>query len=138
MDVENENTSETASEDVSKMDKAKHMMNDTMDKTRKAVGDQLGQAKEKLSQVAEKVNDQIGDDVSERFSEAQARAKEAAREQYAVRSEQFKEGYSKVQDNMGHVSDDLGTFVKQNPGRAVLIAAAAGFLIGLLFRGRGE
>jgi ElaB/YqjD/DUF883 family membrane-anchored ribosome-binding protein len=35
------------------------------------------------------------------------------------------------------VSSDVNDFVQENPGRAVLLAAGVGFLIGLLVR-RGE
>ena len=136
-------------QDESVLGRAKSAVDGTVNRTR----EQLDQARDRIQDVADKVQD-VADKVSEkiteaqvneRFSEAQAearrraaRAKEVAREQYEARSEQFREGYSKVQDNMHHVSDDLGSFVRQNPGRAVLIAAGAGFLLGMLFRGRRE
>ena len=133
--------------DGSRFARAKGVMNEKLGKTREVVGDQLGQAKERFGELKEKVGEQLGDEVSERWHEAQAKARrqaekvkeqvrETAREQYSVRSEQLKDGYAKVQDNMSHYSNDLESFVRQNPGRAVLIAAAAGFLVGMLFRGR--
>lgn len=126
----------------STLDRAKEALSGTMDRTRGAVGE----ARERVQVVADKVNERLSEvDMNEKFQEVQetarrqaTRAKEVAQEQYAVRSEQFKDGYSKVQDNMHHVSNDLGSFVRQNPGRAVLFAAGAGFLLGLLFRGRRD
>ena len=70
----------------------------------------------------------------ERVKEQAARAGETARETYEARSEKFRQSYSKLQDNVDRYSDDLGSFVNENPGRAVLIAVIAGFLFGLLFR----
>jgi len=32
----------------------------------------------------------------------------------------------------------VSTYVRENPGKSVLIAAGVGFLIGLLFRGRSD
>ncbi len=126
----------------STLDRAKTALSGTMDRTREAVGE----ARERVQDVAGKVNERLSEvDMNEKFGEVQeaarrraSKAKEVAQEQYAVRSEQLKDGYSKVQDNMHTVSDDLGSFVRQNPGRAVLIAAGAGFLIGMLFRGRRD
>ncbi len=126
----------------STLDRAKNALSGTVDRTRGVVGE----ARERVQGVADKVNERLSEvDMNEKFQEVQeaarrraSQAKEVAQEQYAVRSEQLKDGYSKVQDNMHHVSDDLGSFVRQNPGRAVLLAAGAGFLIGLLFRGRRD
>ena len=36
------------------------------------------------------------------------------------------------------VSDQVSTYVRENPGKSVLIAAGVGFLLGLLFRGRSD
>ena len=61
---------------------------------------------------------------------------EAAREQYEVTSRQLRAGYTKVRDDVGTVVDDVTDYTRENPGRAILIAAAAGFIVGLLFRPR--
>ena len=42
----------------------------------------------------------------------------------------------RTQDQAREWSRDLDDFVQDNPGRALLIAAAVGFVIGLLFRRR--
>jgi ElaB/YqjD/DUF883 family membrane-anchored ribosome-binding protein len=40
---------------------------------------------------------------------------------------------------VGNLSDDVGDYVRDNPARAVLVAAGVGFLIGLLLgRRRGD
>lgn len=141
MTQENANT-----QNGSPIGRAKVAFDETVGKTREAVGEQFDHAKERLQGVAGKVNDRLSEipmnerlnDVQEKARQQTARAKEVAQEQYAVRSEQLKDGYAKARENMDHVSDDLGSFVRQNPGRAVLIAAGAGFLIGLLLRGRRD
>jgi ElaB/YqjD/DUF883 family membrane-anchored ribosome-binding protein len=39
------------------------------------------------------------------------------------------------QKDYGQVADDAKEYARQNPGQAILISAAAGFLLGLLLRG---
>jgi len=45
----------------------------------------------------------------------------------------------KIQDlrnvDYGQIANDAKDYARQNPGQALLIAAAAGFVIGLLVRG---
>ncbi|MEM1177456.1 MAG: hypothetical protein AAGM22_03870 [Acidobacteriota bacterium] len=60
-----------------------------------------------------------------------------ARRGVGERAAKFRDGYASVQENLAHASDDLGDYVRQNPGFAVLVAAGLGFLIGMILRGRG-
>lgn len=62
-------------------------------------------------------------------------AREAARERYDDTVVQLREGYEQVRDNFEATADDLSDYVRRNPGKSVLAAAFAGFLLGLLFRG---
>ena len=61
-------------------------------------------------------------------------AAERAREEVDDRAAQLRDGYSRVQDRARHAAGDITTFVEESPARAVLLAAAVGFLFGLLFR----
>ena len=45
------------------------------------------------------------------------------------------EGYGKARKDLDRLSDDVTTYVRDNPGRSVLIAGALGFFLGLLIRG---
>jgi ElaB/YqjD/DUF883 family membrane-anchored ribosome-binding protein len=39
------------------------------------------------------------------------------------------------QKDYGQMADDAKEYARQNPGQAILVSAAAGFLLGLLLRG---
>ncbi|MEM8931420.1 MAG: DUF883 C-terminal domain-containing protein [Acidobacteriota bacterium] len=54
------------------------------------------------------------------------------------RTAQLRDGYSRVQDKLQSRAGDLSRHVRENPGQAVLLAIGAGFLVGLLFRGRRQ
>ena len=62
----------------------------------------------------------------------------AARERYGVAAERARQGYDKARKDLDHLTQDVNEYVRDNPAKAVLIAAGVGFLIGLLFRGRGR
>lgn len=76
------------------------------------VSDAANQAKRKLSQA--------GDSVRSAASQAKARYE-------GVRDKVRETDY-------GAMTTDLKSYVRENPGKAIVVAAAAGFLIGLLLR----
>jgi len=102
----------------------------------------LDVARETFGRVAEEVKgryEQVTGDVhrrAERASEDLRRGAETARRRYDDASDTLREGYAEAQQRARLVNRDLDDFVQENPGRAVLMAAAAGFLVGLLLRGR--
>lgn len=124
------------------------MADETTDTTnaRPAGGDgsqrPLDAARETFGRVAEEVKgryERATGDVqrrAERASEDLRRGAETARRRYDEASHTLREGYAEAQQRARLVSRDLNDYVQENPGRAVLMAAAAGFLVGLLFRGR--
>jgi len=78
------------------------------------------------------------DDEASRFS----RAKEFASDKYSAASDAMKNQYNKVRETVddidfGAIADQVRTYVRSNPGKALLISVGAGFLIGLLLR-RGD
>ena len=110
-----------------------------MDRAKKKAAAVVGDAREKFQRVAA--------DAGERFQKASAqaqgeirersrRAREAARERYQVTSAQLQDGYARVRKDVDYMVDDVNDFVRQKPGVSILIAAGAGFLLGLLFRPR--
>lgn len=134
---------------VRPIDRAKEVVSETVGKTRETVGktretvgEQLGNAREKFQEVAGQARERFqevsasakrtGDEVKRRAE----RARKVARERYEVASEQLHEGYGKVRDDVGTVVDDAIDYTRENPGRAILIAAAAGFILGVLCRPR--
>ena len=78
------------------------------------------------------------------------RAKSFMNEKYSEASEKIRSGYSQakekysdIRDRMeqvdyGDMLDDVRTYVRSNPGKALLISVGAGFLVGLLLRKLSE
>jgi ElaB/YqjD/DUF883 family membrane-anchored ribosome-binding protein len=76
-----------------------------------------------------------GDDESSRFG----RARQYASEKYESASGAVRNGYNTVREKVedvdfGAVTDQVRTYVRSNPGKALLISVGVGFLIGLLLR----
>jgi len=79
-------------------------------------------AKEKFAQVSDSVRQQAG------------RAGEVARERYDAAAQTLRTGYDRASKDLTKLGDDVSTYVRDNPGRSVVAAAAVGFCIGLLVR----
>lgn len=67
------------------------------------------------------------------------RAKDYVGDQYERASGKVRDGYNamreKVEDvDFGAITDQVKTYVRSNPGKALLISVGVGFLIGLLLR----
>jgi ElaB/YqjD/DUF883 family membrane-anchored ribosome-binding protein len=102
----------------------------------------LEQAREKLSRMADEVKGRyrrVSGDVgrrARRAGEDLRRGAETARERYGETGEVLREGYGRAQEKARGMSSGVNAFVQESPGRAVILAAAVGFLVGLLVRGR--
>lgn len=75
------------------------------------------------------------EDTSGRFG----RAKQYASDAYESASGKVRDGYNtmreKVEDvDFGAITDQVRSYVRSNPGKALLISVGVGFLIGLLLR----
>ena len=78
------------------------------------------------------------DDSDTRFG----RAKEYVSDKYSAASDAMKNQYNRARERVddvdfGEITDQMRTYVRSNPGKALLISVGVGFLIGLLLR-RGE
>ena len=67
------------------------------------------------------------------------RAKEFVNEKYSAASDAAKNQYNRVREkwedvDFGAVTDQVRSYVRSNPGKAILISVGVGFLIGLLLR----
>jgi ElaB/YqjD/DUF883 family membrane-anchored ribosome-binding protein len=72
---------------------------------------------------------------STRFS----RAKEYVGEKYGAASEAVRDKYNSVKERVddvdfGAITGQVRSYVRSNPGKALLISVGVGFLIGLLLR----
>ncbi|MGD2115612.1 MAG: hypothetical protein PVG07_11195 [Acidobacteriota bacterium] len=112
-------------------------------------------AKARTDELREKVT-KIADDAKERFDDVSAevrkgaeratkeirqgyeKASTAAREGYEDASKRLQKGYNRVRKDFDSLSSDMNDYVRDNPGRSILLAAGVGFLLGLLFRGGGD
>ena len=71
-------------------------------------------------------------EVSRRVGEAATQAKDYVADKISVVGDKFRDLQNK---DFIQVADDAKQYARQNPGQALLISAAAGFVIGLLIRG---
>lgn len=67
------------------------------------------------------------------------KAREYAGQKYQAASGAARDGYQKVRERVDEVdfaaiSDQVRTYVRSNPGKALLISVGVGFLVGLLLR----
>jgi ElaB/YqjD/DUF883 family membrane-anchored ribosome-binding protein len=79
--------------------------------------------------------DEIGGEGGGRFS----KAREYTREKYETASGAVRDKYNNVRERVGEVdveavTEQVRTYVRSNPGKALLFSVGAGFLLGLLLR----
>ncbi len=107
----------------------------TVERARDAVAEGLEAAREKFESAAEELESRARLTQRELKRRAQEMG-EAAREQYAKVATKVREGYLRARKGGEELSHDVADYVRENPGKSVLIAAAAGFLVGLLLSSR--
>jgi ElaB/YqjD/DUF883 family membrane-anchored ribosome-binding protein len=67
------------------------------------------------------------------------RARDYASEKYDAASGAVRDGYNTMRERVedvdfGALTDQVRTYVRSNPGKALLISVGVGFLVGLLLR----
>ncbi|MDH3404730.1 MAG: hypothetical protein OEP45_14005, partial [Acidobacteriota bacterium] len=92
-------------------------------------------AKEKAARAGEVAKEKAAR-AGEVAKEKAARAGEVAKEKYGVAVDNLKQGYDKVHKDLSKLSEDVNEYVRDNPGRSILIAAGIGFVVGTLLRRR--
>jgi len=110
------------------------------------LGDQAQDTLKTAQDTYQKVTDQVQDrykkishDVrrgAERAQKEIRRGADKARETYGDVTEKAQKHYARVRSEAGNVSREVSLYVRDNPAKAVLIAAGVGFLLGLVVRGR--
>jgi ElaB/YqjD/DUF883 family membrane-anchored ribosome-binding protein len=116
-------------------DRAREIVSDAAADLGAVVEDGLDEAREKFESAASDFERRA----RHTRRELRRRAEEvgdAARERYDAAVDGLQRGYRKVRKDASALADDVGTYVKENPGTAIAIAAGAGFLLGMLVRGR--
>lgn len=94
----------------------------------------LEEAREDLEEAAGKVAESARRTRREMRRRAE-RFGTAAKERYGAAVEGMKSGYEKVRKDAGDVATEVNAYVRENPGKSILIAAGAGLLLGLLIGG---
>ena len=97
-----------------------------VEQARAVVSEKIGAAKEKLGEVSQVAGKKI-QEVSAQAGEKTQVARDKA-------TEGLKHGYDRVRKDMDDLNSDVNAYVKDNPGRSVLIAAGVGFVLGMLIR----
>lgn len=93
-------------------------------------------ARERFQRLSQDFQGRYGDvrRGAERATAEIRRGAERARESARGATEQARIGYERIRTDAGQVSRDVSNYVRENPARAVAIAAGVGFLLGLLAR----
>jgi ElaB/YqjD/DUF883 family membrane-anchored ribosome-binding protein len=78
-------------------------------------------------------------DAGERESKRFSKARDYVEEKYGSASSKVKDGFNTVRESvedvdLGAITDQVRTYVRSNPGKALLISVGVGFLVGLLLR----
>lgn len=95
--------------------------------------DATGEVGERIKTVAETARER-GEEWREKAKERATRTTHATRERYDETVVQLRDSYDHVRDNVEGAADDLSDYVRVHPGKTILIAALAGFVLGLAFR----
>lgn len=101
-------------------------------------------ARQRFQKLGDELQDRykkVSEDVrrgAERASTEIRRGAERARETYGEVAENAERSYQRVRSEAGNLSREVSLYVRDNPGKSVLIAAGVGFLLGLIARRRGD
>jgi ElaB/YqjD/DUF883 family membrane-anchored ribosome-binding protein len=102
------------------------------------ISEGVAAARERFQRLSEDVTDRarkVTDDARrgvDRAAHEIRRGAERAREAYDEVSHRARQTYRKVRSQARDATYEVNRFVKDNPGKSILIAAGVGFLIGLL------
>jgi ElaB/YqjD/DUF883 family membrane-anchored ribosome-binding protein len=94
----------------------------------------LGRAKDAVRETVDSARQRVravGEDLRAQAS----KASDVAKERYDSTRENIRHGYDRARKDVDQLVADVNVYVRDNPGRSVLIAAGLGFLIGFLMRG---
>lgn len=106
-------------EAAERLEAAREKFGEVVDSKIRGIKDGAGKATKAVKEQAEKVSS-------------------GAREKYEGARETTRQSYDKVTKDLQHLGEDVNEYVRQNPGKAVAIAVGAGFLLGILMRGRRD
>ncbi len=118
------------SDTIKPIDPANDPPTEGVSKAREAVSETLGAAKEKLGNVTSGLGG-----AREKFTEVKDGLAEGTRERVTQAREGLRHGYDRARKDLDQLTADVNVYVRDNPGRSILIAAGVGFALGFLLRG---
>jgi ElaB/YqjD/DUF883 family membrane-anchored ribosome-binding protein len=101
--------------------------------------ERLESAREKFGEVVESKIRGIkkgAGKATQTVKEKAERVSTGAREKYEDARQSAHHGYEKVTKDLEHLGEDVNEYVRQNPGKAIVMAVGAGLVLGILLRGR--
>jgi ElaB/YqjD/DUF883 family membrane-anchored ribosome-binding protein len=119
-------------------------LSESAEKAADAVADGLAAARDKfqsLNDDMQKRYRQVSKDVrrgAERAGKDLRRNADAARAAYRDTADKVEKHYRKAHKEAKRIGRDVSEYVRDNPGKSVLIAAGVGFLLGLVIRRRDD
>lgn len=116
-------------------DRAREVVSDAVGEMGEVVDEGLERARERFEEAAEDFEKRARKTRREVRKRAEQMG-DAARERYDAAVDGLQRGYTRVKKDASDLADDVNTYVRENPGTAVMIAAGAGFVLGMLMRGR--
>jgi ElaB/YqjD/DUF883 family membrane-anchored ribosome-binding protein len=109
----------------------------TVDDVEEKLAEAAQGSRERINEVARGV-EQRYQRVAEEMRREAERASKVAKEKVETAVTGLREGYGKVRKDVDHLGEDVSDYVRDNPGKSLLMAAVVGFLLGLLFRRSGD
>jgi len=86
-------------------DRARDYVEDKIDRTKEVLGDSYSKARDQFDDVSEDVKKTV------------------------------KSTANRIEKDYGYLWDDVRSYVRENPGTAIAVSAAVGFVLGFLLRG---
>jgi ElaB/YqjD/DUF883 family membrane-anchored ribosome-binding protein len=120
---------------IKNIERTRDGMDSLIDKTRDAVvgaADRAAQGVETAAGRAVETAQQAGKSVRD----GAEKAARGAHQRVQGTAQAVDRGYTRVRGDLTRVSAATAEYVAENPGKAILFAASAGFLIGMLLRRR--
>jgi len=117
------------------VDRAREAVKDAAAELGEIADDGVEQARERFEEAAAELEGGVRRTRREMRRRAEALG-DATREKVDQAVEGAKRGYEKARQDAADLAEDVSVYVRKHPGKSILMAAGAGFLVGLLMRGR--
>lgn len=117
------------------LDRAREVVSDAATGARDVVEDGLAEARDQFEDAAEEF-ERSARRTRREIRRHATRLGDAARDKYDAAVDGVQRGYKKVRKSAEDLTDDVNVYVRENPGKSILIAAGVGFALGLLLRSR--